>query len=230
MNDKLVIPRFKTMSVKDEAASKEAGRPIFKGVEVVEVRIAGSRDDSVFPAHVRWAWITDPLTGDQVEQTYAQRWPDQYKRFKEGQQQVAEGTPIDELPFLTGAKRAELKALAIYTAEALAALEGNNLKILGQGGRDLKNQAQAYLDNASGSAVAVKQAAEIEELKRQIAEMRAERPAAAGAVSPFQEWEPDQIKDWIEQNTGERPRGNPAHATLVRRADDISAERAKVAA
>lgn len=230
MNDKLVIPRFKVITQKNEAKSKEAGRPIYDELEVVEIRIAGSRDDGVFPAHTRWSWITDPLTGDQMEQTYAQRWPEQYKRFKEGRQQVAEGTPIDELPFLAAAKRAELKALSIYTAEALAALDGANLKMLGQGGRELKNQAQAYLDNAKGSADVVKMAAEIAELKAMLADRLTEQPVPAGAPSPFQEWDVDQIKDWIEQNTGERPRGNPNHATLVRRADEVAAERNKVAA
>jgi hypothetical protein len=232
-NDKNVVPRFKTITRKNEAKSKEAGRPIFDEIEVVEVRIAGNRDYGVFPVHARWAWITNPHTGDQEEQTYAQRWPDQYRRFKENQTQIAEGTPIDELPFLSAGKRAELKALSIYTAEALASLDGQNLKNLGQGGRELKNQAQAYLDNAKGSANTVRMAAEIEELKQALRDMQAERAgqtAAPATASPFQEWEPDQIKDWIEHNTGERPKGNPNHATLVRRADEIASERNKVAA
>ena len=45
------------------------------------------------------------------------------------------------LPFLTEASRAELRALNIYTVEALAAIDGQELKNLGHGGRDMKNKA-----------------------------------------------------------------------------------------
>jgi hypothetical protein len=219
-NDPLVIPVFKIHTTKNEAKSREAGRPIFDDMEVVEVRFAGDRNKiSVFPAHVICGEATDD-NGDTIKITYAQRWSDQYKRFKAKEQQVAEGTPVDELPFLTQAKRSELKALSIYTAEALAALDGQPLKNLGQGGRDLKNQAQAYLDNASGSANVTKMAAELEELRRTVAELRADKAPASD--SQFASWTSDQLKDWIEENINERPKGNPSHATLVKRADEIA--------
>lgn len=223
--DNLVIPRFYIHTMENKAKSKEAGRPIFDDMEVVEVRFAGNRQTvSVFPAHAICGEIQD-LDGDSQPMTYAQRWPDQYKRFKAKAQQIAAGTPIDELPFLTQAKRSELKALSIYTAEALAALDGNELKNLGQGGRELKNQAQAYLDNATGSADVTRMAKEIEELKQTVAELQAGKsPEAAEPVveSAFEEWPDDEIKDWIGERTGERPRGNPSHATLVKRADEIN--------
>jgi hypothetical protein len=219
-NDPLVIPVFKIHTQKNEAKSKEAGRPIFDDMEVVEVRFAGDRNKiSVFPAHSICGETQDE-SGDTIKITYAQRWSDQYKRFKAKQQQVAEGTPVDELPFLTQAKRSELKALSIYTAEALAALDGQPLKNLGQGGRDLKNQAQAYLDNAKGSANVTKMAAELEELRRTVAELRADK--AGVSDSEFASWTADQIKDWIDEKIGERPKGNPSHATLVKRADEIA--------
>jgi hypothetical protein len=219
--DALVIPKFFIHTQENKAKSKAAGRPIFDDMEAVEVRFAGNRTTiSVFPAHAICGQLQDE-DGDYRPMTYAERWPDQYKRFKAKQQQVADGTPVDELPFLTQAKRSELKALSIYTAEALAALDGNELKNLGQGGRDLKNQAQAYLDNASGSANVTRMATELEDLRQQLAELRAEKAVVAG-VSQFASWEADQIKDWIETQIGERPKGNPNHATLVKRADEIA--------
>lgn len=218
--DPLVIPVFRNHVIKNEAKSKEAGRPIFDDMEVVEVRFAGDRNKvSVFPA-TAICGTTQDEDGNFRPITYAERWSDQYKRFKAKAQQVMEGTPVDELPFLSQGKRAELKALSIYTAETLAALDGNALKNLGQGGRDLKNQAQAYLDNASGSANVTAMAAEIAELRQLVSELRADKPAAP--TSEFASWESDQIKDWIEQKIGERPKGNPSHATLVKRADEIA--------
>jgi uncharacterized protein YdbL (DUF1318 family) len=219
-SDPLVLPVFKIHTQKNEAKSKEAGRPIFEDMEVVEVRFAGDRNKvSVFPAHSICGEMQDD-EGDTRKITYAERWSDQYKRFKSKTQQIAEGTPVDELPFLTQAKRSELKALSIYTAEALAALDGQPLKNLGQGGRDLKNQAQAYLDNAKGSANVTKMAAELEELRRTVAELRADKTGVSD--SEFASWSADQIKDWIEDKIGERPKGNPSHTTLVKRADEIS--------
>jgi len=189
---------------------------------VVEVRFAGDRNKiSVFPATAICGEVQDE-NGDTRKISYAERWSAQYQRFKAKAQQIAEGTPIDELPFLTQAKRAELKALSIYTAEALAALDGQPLKNLGQGGRDLKNQAQAYLDNATGSANVTKMAAELEELRRTVAELRAEKITPNFDDSQFAPWTSDQIKDWIEEKIGERPKGNPSHATLVKRADEIA--------
>mgnify|MGYP003694582783 CR=1 FL=1 len=49
-------------------------------------------------------------------------------------------------PFLTEARKSELKGQNIYTVEALAVIEGAELKNLGPGGRDMKNQAIEYIE------------------------------------------------------------------------------------
>lgn len=224
--DALVIPKFFIHTTENKAKSKAAGRPIFEDMECVEVRFAGNRQTvSVFPALAVCGEKQDE-DGDSRPMTYAERWPDQYKRFKAKQQQVAEGTPIDELPFIPQAKRFELKALSIYTAESLAALDGQELKNLGQGGRDLKNQAQVYLDNAKGSADVTGMASKIADLERLVAELRADKSTTEG-TSQFEPWTDTQIKDWIEEKISERPKGNPSHATLVKRADEIAASLAE---
>ncbi len=222
-NDHLVIPVFKNHVVKNEAKSKEMGRPIYDDIEVVEVRFAGDRNKvSVFPANSICGQAQDD-EGNSMHITYAERWPDQYKRFKAKEQQIASGTPLDELPFLTQGKRSELRGLNIYTAEALAAIDGQPLKNLGQGGRDWKNQAQAYLDNARGSADVTGMAKKIADLEQLVGELRADKaPAPTESLSQFEAWDDNQIKDWIEQQINERPRGNPSHATLVKRADEIA--------
>lgn len=227
----LVIPHFKTLPIKNDAKSKEAGRPIFDEIEVVEVRLAGNNlVRPVFPAHDVWTKRQNEF-GDWEDVTYAQRWSEQYKKFKEGRTQTVSGTPLDELPFLSAAKRSELKALSIYTAEALAALDGTPLKTLGQGGRELKTQAQAYLDNATGSAKVVQMAAEIAELKALVASLAGDKAAPTTnpvEVSPFNDMPDDELKQYIKEVSGQAPRGNPSHETLVRMA--IEAERQKEAA
>lgn len=232
--DDLLVVKFRADKVKNEAKSKEAGRPIFDDIELCEIRSPGDRNTvKVFPAHSQHRWTVNE-EGEQEIQTYAQRWSSQYQRFKERRDQIQEGTPLSELPFLTEGKRAELKALSILTAETLAALDGQRLKSIGPGGRELKNQAQAYLDNASGSAAVTKMASEIEALKQQIALLTA---GAAPAVHVEPEIVPEitepqtdeydtlsdeELKEWIQVQTGARPKGNPNRDTLLRMAREAA--------
>ena len=207
-NDSLVVPVFKAVAIPDPIKSKEEGRPIFKEQEQVEVRFSGDRNSRfVFPAHA----MRHRDNGEEV--TYAQFWPEQYARFKAGHVQVADGTPLSELPFLNEAKRAELRAQSVHTAEALASLEGKNLQSIGFGGRALKNQAEAYLASAKGSASVVAMADELAALRAEMAAMRAEQVVAAPV-----ETDDDKaaLKDQIEAKTGARPRGNPSVETLQR--------------
>lgn len=229
-----VVAIFKNHPKLNKRESATEGRPVYDDQEVVEIRFAANRQTvGVFPAHSFAGWRMTP-EGVQESYTYAMKFPDQYRRFKANQQQVAHGTPVEELPFLTAAKRLELKALSIYTAESLAALDGQELKNLGIGGRGLKDQAQAYLDAASGTAGLTKMAAENEGLRQQIEEMRREMQAfmaqkPAASVSQFSDWDDDLIKEYIAEKTGSKPRGNPSHQTLVTMADEISAEHSEAA-
>lgn len=238
-NASITIPRFFLMSIKDELATKKAGRPIFNDIEVCEVRFSGNREKVIHaPAHEVFKQERD-LDGNVNDITYAIAYNEQYRAFKAGDAQTLKGTPTTELPFLTPSQVLMLKALNIHTAEALAALDGNNLKMLGMGGRELKVQAQAYLDNAKGSVDVVQMAASVAEMKAYIAQLEARMPGAAPAAaevadeplrapedpnaSPFFSMGADDIKNWIQEATGERPKGNPSHATLVTKADEVNA-------
>ncbi len=112
--------------------------------------------------------------------SYAEAYPEQYRKFKASEQQTVAGTPLSEAPFLTEGKRRELRALNIHSIEALAALDGQNLKTLGMGGRELKNQAVAYLEKAQGSADVTGMAAQIAKMQENIDLLMAENaPGAA---------------------------------------------------
>lgn len=210
-NEALVVPFFKSVAIQDMNASKTEGRPIYRDMEVVEIRIAGDRNFSpVVPAKSMWK----RLNGETI--TYADRWPEQYARFKANEEQVATGTPLSELPFLTEAKRQELRALKVYTAEALSSLDGKNLAALGIHGREMKAQAEAYLERATGSASSVALAAEVAALKAEIAAMRSE------SQGPSDD-EKELLKTEIAGLTGARPRGNPSVETLRESLAEIKA-------
>lgn len=240
--DSRLVVTFENISVHNEAKSRQEGRPIFDDMEVCRIRMGGDRQQApVFPA---WAEAPGGMENEEgfvVPCTYAEKYPEQYARFKKGQVQVQEGTPVDLLPFLTPAKVKELKALNVYTAESLASLDGQPLKSLGQGGRTWKNQAQAYLDNAEGSAAATKLAQENEELRRLLEEARKEKAqypdtsrvqenlgydGGQAEVSAFDEWTDEKLKSYIKERSGSTPRGNPSHETLVKMADELSQDAA----
>ncbi len=228
-NENLLVPIFKIHTTINEAKSKQAGRPIYDDFEVVEIRFAGDRQKvAVFPAHEAEPNATRESIangGDVV--TYAMVYNDQYKRFKAQEMQVAEGTPLSELTFLTEAKRRELKALNIHTAEALATLDGGPLKQLGMGGRELKSQAQAYLEKAAGSADVTRLAFENVDLRRQIDDLRAQMaglaaPAPEPAEKPLEDCTDAELKAFIKRETGEGVKGNPSRETLLNRALEIA--------
>ena len=235
-NDNLVVVRFYNHPVLNEARSKAENRPVYDDMVVCEQKYAGDRQKvGVFPAHEPFRHEDDPVTGMKRAVTYAIAFPDQYRAFKNGAAQAMSGTPVEELPFLTQAKRYELKALNIHTAEALAALDGQPLKQLGMGGRELKNKAQAYLDSAHGSADTAALAAEVARLREENARLRGD---ASGPVedddgdpktSPFQSWDGEDIRNWIKANGGNEPRANATHAKLVKAADHLNAKLAEQA-
>jgi len=248
MAENLLVPRFFMHTSANEAASRAAGRPIFDEFEAVEIRFPGDKQKvSVFPAHEADPNATrESIANGGDVQTYAMVYNKQYRDFKDGNTQSLAGTPLSELPFLTEGKRRELKALNIHTAEQLASLDGTPLKQLGMGGRSLKDQAQAYLDAANGSADVTALAAEVADLRRQLQErdsMLAEANEAAAEnvpeepadepepeeESPFQSFDKADIKAWIKDATGDPVQGNPSHKTLVKMADEINDKLAKSA-
>lgn len=216
-----LVATFKNHALLNEAESRKAGRPIYRDMEICEIRTAGDRNSvKVFPAH-EISHHDEDNNNEPV--TYAMRFPEQYSRFKAGAAQSQSGTPLEELPFLSQAKRLELKALNVHTAEALASLDGNPLKALGIGGRELKNQAQAYLDTANKSADSTRLAAENESLRQQLEDLRREKAQqAAKPTSAFDGMEDEELKSFIAEKAGQRPRGQPSHATLVRMAEELS--------
>lgn len=234
-----VVASFENFPVVNPSRSKDEGRPVFDDMEVVRIHMSGDRLNApVFPADAEVpGGIEDEETGLTRPGTYAEKYAKQYEQFKKGERQTKSGTPIEALPFLTPAKMKELKGLNIYTAEALADLDGQPLKTLGQGGREWKNQAQAYLDNAAGSANVTKLASENEWLKQEIERLRAEKTQfqqvidtdriteGLGYGTALEGKSDDELKDYIKEKTGKRPMGNPSRSTLLSVAQELTTEK-----
>lgn len=149
-----VWPQFFTDTVVDEAASAREGRPIYREEERVKVIMPGNA------LHI-------PVF--KVSQEHIDRWPEQYKAFKEQREPAVDGTPLEEWPILNKAMVAELKHLHIRTVEEMANVSDAVLQRLGMGGRHLKEAALAFLDDAARIALTEEQARRIQQQDAQIA-------------------------------------------------------------
>jgi hypothetical protein len=233
--DDSIVAIFKNVAVLDQAATLKAGRQIYTDEEHIELHYPGSKNWSAHPATSFSNWAIDPLTGEQVKVTYAERFSRQYQQFKAHATQTKSGTPLVNAPFLTEARRAELRAQNIYTVEALAYIDGNELKNLGQGGRDMKNAAMEYIDTAQRGAVPLQMQAELETLRAQNQLMQEDLAAlknkAAGAIptDEFDGMDLPQLREYITANTGQAPIGALNTKTLRRMARDCQPEKASAA-
>lgn len=220
---------FKVHSRENKKASLAAGHPVFDDIEVCEMRIPGDRERVIIqPALHIWRYVNgQPIT-------YAMRFSEQYRRFKEGGAQLQSGTPLNLLPEMPQRKVLEYSALNVHTIQQLANLEGQQLKTLGMGALEWKKKAQEYLESTSGANAAVKLAAENEDLKARLAALEARIEARSGPQQVGSEQSDDvvssgafagktaaDVKDFIEQKTGARPRGNPSLSTLVSSAEQL---------
>lgn len=221
------IVEFYTDAKEDKAASAKEGRPIYRDVEMVRIRFPADRQRTlVRPALAEWRKVNGQIV------TYAQRFPEEYRRFKAGQAPVVHGMPLKEAPFLTEAQRRMLAALDVYTVEQLAGLEGQPVRNLGPNGREMVEKAKAFLETARGSADMTRLASENETLRRQlealqqtVAGLAASQPApAAKPGTPFEAMSIDELKAAIKAATGETPRGNPSRETLIRMATEVCTE------
>jgi hypothetical protein len=109
--------------------------------------------------------------------------------------------------------------------EALASVDGQELKNLGQGGRDLKNKAQEFIAESRQGAPNAALLAEVEALKARnaILEEDAKVRQSEGG-DPFENMTLDMLRDFIATNTGRAPHGSLNRKTLVRMATEAQSK------
>ena len=231
--DDSIVAIFKYMAVKDEARSTAEGRPIFTDEETVELHYPGSKNWSAHPATSFSHWVTDPMSGEQVKLTYAERFARQYQQFKAHAQQTKAGTPLQYAVFLTEARRAELRAQNIYTIEALAHIDGQELKNLGHGGREMKNAAEEYLAETQKGAVNTQMQAELEALRAKnqvmeedLAALKAKPAVSFEPADEFDGMNAEQLREYVTSHTGVEPKGAINRKTLLRMAREAQPEKA----
>lgn len=212
--DEHLVVKFYMDDKKNEKKTREAGYAVYEDVETVSVAIPGDKQTNITaPAH-------SPVTMlDGTRTTYADRFPEDYERWKKGQGAALVGLPLKQAPFLSKSEVSMLNGQNVFTVEQLAEMGGAPLRSLGQSGRRWQQQALSFLTAARGSRDVTKEAAEKAELMARIEQL--ENALRLGNGQPVEEQPaPDDervaLKDEIERLTGARPKGNPSAATLER--------------
>ena len=135
------------------AKSRDAGRQVWENVDYVSVQQATEKYPILLEAH----------------DGHRQRWAREYEAYQKGKEALPEGTPMSILMPGNEAVVNELKSMAIYTIEQMAAVPDSVLHRI-PFGLDLKNRARKYLEAVNGSQGFNKMQAEIEKANERAAD------------------------------------------------------------
>lgn len=141
------------------AKSEKEGRPIYEDRDWIRIVAPGDQTSKI-----------ERIARDDDKQRFSRLW----ERYKAGQEMAPEGTPLEHWPLMTPSQVEELKHLKLFTVEQLAAASDAQCQRLGAGMMALKSKASAYLETARDTAAAQKYAAENEQLRREMEDLKAQ--------------------------------------------------------
>ena len=171
--DSRLAVQFYKRSVKQDIASDEAGRPIFKEFDFIRIMIPGDN-------------LTEIDT--YAQESHKQRFPRQWAHY---QNQVANhqdiiGTPLDQWPQVTRSQAEELRGLKFHTVESIANCSDQQLQrigmVAGMSPHNFRLKAKAFLNLATDSAEVAQREAELQALKEENAKIKSETEAKLAAM------------------------------------------------
>ena len=166
--DSRLAVQFYKKSMRQEDASNEAGRPIFKEFDFVRIMIPGDN-------------LTEIDT--YAQESHKQRFPRQWAHYQNqvaGQEDVV-GTPLDQWPLITRSQAEELRGLKFHTVESIAECSDQQLQrigmVAGMSPHNFRLKAKAFLNLANESAEVAQRESELQALKEENAKIKAETDA-----------------------------------------------------
>ena len=178
-DDSAVWAEFYLKPIKHEFKSQQAGRPIYEEKEYLRITFPGDRTKT-------WDQPVK-LTGDNNGPGDPQRFPRQWQAFKSQQEQIPDGTPLEEFPAFSRARVWELKAMNIHTVEQYAGVPDGQIESLGLGSRVERDKCKAYLDRAVNMSQVTRLESENETLKADVAMLQQQIKELGRMVQPNDE-------------------------------------------
>jgi hypothetical protein len=156
--DHKLFVQFYRMPRLNPKKSEEAGRAIYEEIDCIKIMVPGDKLNI----------IDRPM--DSIDR---RRFAAKYEKWKAGQGNVVEGTPLSSLPKMTPTKVEEYKFFNIQTVEQLAEANDNiGSKFFGF--QEDKRAAKAFIELAKGNAPLEKMNSELKERDAKIEELQAQ--------------------------------------------------------
>jgi len=155
---------FYKRSMKQDDASIEAGRPIYKEFDFVRIIVPG-----------------DALTeiDTYANESHKQRFPRQWAHYQNqvGDHQDVIGTPLEQWTQITRSQAEELKGLKFPTVEAIAGASDQHIQKIGMAAGmnpyTFRDKAKAFLNLADQVGETNQREAELEKLRQENAAIKA---------------------------------------------------------
>ena len=195
--DARLAVQFYKKSMKQEDASNEAGRPIFKEFDFVRIMIPGDNLTEI-----------DTYAQDSHKQRFPRQWA-HYQNQVAGHQDIV-GTPLDQWPQVTRSQAEELRGLKFHTVESIADCSDQQLQrigmVAGMSPHNFRLKAKAYLNLANESAEVAHREEELQALREENAKIKAETDAKLALMQ-------DQMATILAAVGEKKPRKSKAVAT-----------------
>lgn len=171
-NDRGLMAEFFIMDEYKPFRSAQEGLAIYEPIEMVRISAPGAKTDIIQRVKLK-----DDIDGP----AHPNRFPNQYKAFKDGLEQVPDGTALEMCKFMPSHRVKMLKALGIHTAEQYAEVPDHIVQTLGMGAPRERDLCRTYIGNDDEKtrlvSKALADAAEMKEqmdvMRQQMAELRA---------------------------------------------------------
>lgn len=165
---------FFSEAIQDEVATAEAGRPVYKDVDWVRIRVPA--DPSADMQSYEDTFI--------VNQQYIDRFPDEFAEYKRLKAEPMSGTPLKMWPAITGATVAELQAIGLKTVEQLAEVDGKELR-LNEWLKPHVEKARAWVRVVQEGQDVLALTAAVERLEREKAELEEQNKELLATIQEF---------------------------------------------
>ena len=163
--DENLYVKFFIHPLQNKEKTLEEGRPIYEDKEFVSIMVPGDKHN---------------IVTREVRRSDYQRFPKQYQNFKNDNEELIDGTPLEKWPLISPAQVLEMKFFNVRTVEQLAGLNDSTAQQF-MGINLLRSRAKEYLIAAKEAAPITqlqgelsKRDEEIEALKASVAEMAKE--------------------------------------------------------
>jgi hypothetical protein len=204
-SDSRLQVRFYKKSVQQEQESIDAGRPIYKDFDFVQICVAG-----------------DTLTeiDTYALQNHKQRFPVQWANYmnRQGANDVEiVGTPLSEWPLVSKSQAEELRAIKFHTVESIAGASDQQLQrmgmMAGMSPYSFRDKAKGFLNLATSAAETDKREQEINSLKEELAKKDLENAKIKAETDAKLALMQDQMATILAAVGEKKPRKSKAVAT-----------------